>query len=107
LVDRAPADQAQALTEVLARLPNCPVYEGVYRYAYLLARKAKNTAAITACEAAPNFTEHFSLNVHLLPPAVQTSEDVARVRAIWRTTAPLCDGESRCFCCTGATQPIC
>ncbi|MET3436079.1 SMEK domain-containing protein [Sphingomonas sp. 1185] len=82
LVEHAAADQAQALTEMLARLPGRPVYEGVYRYAYLLARKANNTAAIAACEAAPNFTEHFSLNVHLLPPAVQTSEDVARVKAI-------------------------
>lgn len=82
LVDRAAADHAQALTEMLARLPSRPVYEGVYRYAYLLARKANDTAAIAACEAAPNFTEHFSLNVHLLPPAVQTSEDVARVKAI-------------------------
>lgn len=82
LVDRAAADHAQALTEMLARLPSRPVYEGVYRYAYLLARKANDTAAIAACMAAPNFTEHFSLNVHLLPPAVQTSEDVARVKAI-------------------------
>lgn len=82
LVNDAAADQAQALTEILARLPSRPVYEGVYRYAYLLARKANDTAAVAACEAAPNFTEHFSLNVHLLPPAVQTSEDVARVRAI-------------------------
>lgn len=82
LVDRAGADQAQALTEMLARLPSHPVYEGVYRYAYLLARRAKDISAIAACEAVPNFTEHFSLNVHLLRPAVQTSEDVARVKAI-------------------------
>ncbi|MEE4210984.1 MAG: SMEK domain-containing protein [Parvularcula sp.] len=82
LVDRAAADQPQALTEALARLPSRPVYEGVYRYAYLVARRENDTAAIAACEAAPNFTEHFSLNVHLLPPAVQTSEDVVRVKAI-------------------------
>lgn len=82
LVDRATADQAQALTETLARLPSSPVYEGVYRYAYLLARRANDAAALAACEAAPDFTEHFSLNVHLLSPAVQTSEDVARVKAI-------------------------
>lgn len=82
LVDRAGADQAQALTRMLARLPSHPVYEGVYRYAYLLARGAKDISAIAACEATPNFIEHFSLNVHLLPPAVHTSEDVARVKAI-------------------------
>ncbi|MEE4210472.1 MAG: SMEK domain-containing protein [Parvularcula sp.] len=82
LVDRAAADKAQALTEILAGLASRPVYEGVYRYAYLLARRENNTAAIGACEAAPDFIEHFSLNVHLLPPAVQTSDDVARVKAI-------------------------
>ncbi|WP_234054165.1 MULTISPECIES: hypothetical protein [unclassified Xanthobacter] len=82
LVGRAAAGHAQALTEMLARLPSRPVYEGVYRYAYLLARNANDTAAIAACEAAPNFTEHFSLNVRLLPPSVQTSEDVAHVKGI-------------------------
>lgn len=82
LVDRPVAQKAQALTEMLARLPSSPVYEGVYRYTYLLARRTNDTAAVAACEAAPNFTEHFSHNVHLLPPAVQKSEDVARVTAI-------------------------
>lgn len=82
LVDLADAQQARALTEALAHLPGSPVYEGVFRYSYLLARRANKAAAIAACEAAANFAEHFSLNVHLLPPAVQTSEDVARVKAI-------------------------
>lgn len=82
LIDRAAADQSQALKDTLARFPSRPIYEGVYRYAYLLARKANNAAAIAACESATDFIEHYSLNVHLLPPAGQTSEDVARVKAM-------------------------
>lgn len=73
---------ARSLKAVLATLPGRPIYEGVYRYAYLLARKANDAAAIAACERGPNFVEHFSLNVHLLPPAVQTRDDVERVKAL-------------------------
>lgn len=73
---------ARSLQAALSALPNLPIYEGVYRYAYLLARKMKDPAAIAACENAPDFAEHFSLNIHLLPPAAQTLDDVARVRAL-------------------------
>ncbi|MDB5583191.1 MAG: hypothetical protein JWR80_8367 [Bradyrhizobium sp.] len=73
---------ARDLAATLATLPGQPIHEGVCRYAYLLARKANDAAAIAACEDAPDFAEHFSLNVHLLPPAGQTSDDVARVKAL-------------------------
>lgn len=75
-------DGPQDLAAILATLPGSPIHEGVYRYVYLLARKARDAAAIAACESAPDFAEHFSLNVHLLPPAEQTSDDVARVKAL-------------------------
>jgi hypothetical protein len=70
------------LPATLAMLPGRPIHEGVYRYVYLLARKTGDAAAISACEGAPDFAEHFSLNVHLLPPAEQTEDDVARVKAL-------------------------
>lgn len=73
---------AGSLRAALATLPGRPIYEGVYRYVYLLARKANDVAAIAACESCPDFVEHFSLNVHLLPPAVQTHDDVERVKAL-------------------------
>lgn len=82
LVDEAAADNGRALKDALAQLPGRPTYEGVYRYAYLLARKANDAAVIAACENGQDFTEHFSLNVHLLPPTAQTSDDVARVKDI-------------------------
>lgn len=73
---------AGSLRAALTTLPGRPIHEGVYRYAYLLARKANDAAAIAACESGPDFVEHFSLNVHLLPPAVQIRDDVERVKAL-------------------------
>lgn len=76
------ASDAASLKAALATLRGRPIYEGVYRYAYLLARKANDAAAIAACESGADFIEHFSLNVHLLPPAVQSRDDVERVKAL-------------------------
>ena len=76
------AGDAASLKVALVTLRERPIYEGVYRYAYLLARKANDAEAIAACESGPDFVEHFSLNVHLLPPAVQTHDDVERVKAL-------------------------
>lgn len=73
---------AEALKAVLAKLAGRPPYEGVYRYAYLLARQSNHAAAIAACESGADFVEHFSLNMHLLPPAAQTRDDVERVKTL-------------------------
>lgn len=75
-------DNAEALQRVLSDLPGRPILEGVFRYVYLLARKEKRRGVLDVCESAPDFVEHFSLNIHLLPPAVQDAEDVARAKAI-------------------------
>lgn len=75
-------DDARSLKAALTALPGKPIYEGVYRYAYLLARSRNDAAAIAACENSPDFTEHFSLNIHLVPPLAQTQDDAARVKAL-------------------------
>jgi hypothetical protein len=78
------------LRAALDALPDRPIYEGVFRYVYLLARKANDAAAIAVCENSQDFVEHFSLNVHLLPSAVQNSADVARVKSLLADfTAPI------------------
>lgn len=76
-----------ALQQELSRLRTRPIFEGVYRYAYLLARKINRLEAIEACERADDFTEHFALNVHLLPPTVQNTDDVTRLKAILADTS--------------------
>ncbi|PVM74074.1 hypothetical protein DDF65_20965 [Caulobacter radicis] len=78
---------ADALEDVLSRLPGRPIYEGVYKYAYLLARKTGKPLAVSVCEGATDFAEHFSLNIHLLPPAAQNSDDVSRVEAMLADTS--------------------
>lgn len=82
LIDEVNDSSAAALEVMLSCLPERPIYEGVYKYAYLLARKAKKKLAISACEGAKDFVEHFSLNVNLLPPSVQNDADVARCKEI-------------------------
>ncbi len=80
-------DNAELLMRELSSLPDQPIFEGVYRYVYLLARKWKKVAGIEACERADDFVEHFVLNVHLLPPTVQNADDVARLRTILADTS--------------------
>ncbi|WP_354859953.1 SMEK domain-containing protein [Acetobacter fabarum] len=82
LVDEVTDSSAAALEEVLSRLSERPLYEGVYKYAYLLARKSKKRLAVAACESVEDFLEHFSLNVNLLPPTVQNDDDVVRCKEI-------------------------
>jgi hypothetical protein len=87
LIHDVDGNKAAALQRELSRLRPRPIFEGVYRYAYLLARKINSIEAIEVFEHANDFTEHFSLNVHLLPPAVQSTGDVARLREILAETS--------------------
>lgn len=82
LIGAVTVNNADALESALSRLPGRPIYEGVYKYAYLLARKTCKPLAVSVCEGAADFAEHFSLNIHLLPPAAQNADDVRRVEAM-------------------------
>jgi len=77
---------AEDMANTLSRLSGRPIFEGVYRYVYLLGRKQGAKAAIEACEAADNFLKHYSLNVHLVPPNVQNVQDVERLKALLADT---------------------
>lgn len=79
-------DSAESLSTTLATLSGRPVFEGVYRYIYLLARKLGSQAAIEACENSDDFAEHYALNVHLLPPSAQNVGDIERLKAILSDT---------------------
>ncbi len=82
LIEEVTNDNADALEGALSHLPGRPIFEGVYKYAYLLARKANKSLAISACERVAEFIEHFALNIHLLPPCVQNNADVERAEII-------------------------
>lgn len=78
---------ANVLEAALLQLPGRPIYEGVYKYAYLLARKEKKPLAIAALERDAAFIEHFSINIQLLPPRSQNDRDVERIIQIFSDTS--------------------
>lgn len=67
---------------IFEKIPGWPVYEGFFRYVYVLARKRNNKKILTACEASRDFGKHYLNNLSLLSPDIQTLEDVARVEAV-------------------------
>ena len=69
------------------KIPNWPIYEGFFRYAYVLARKQSNNTVLAACEASDDFRKHYVNNLSLLSADIQTSEDVGRVKTILKDRA--------------------
>ena len=67
---------------IFERIPKWPIYEGFFRYAYVLARKQSRDTVLAACEASEDFHKHFLNNLSLLSADIQTPEDVARVEAV-------------------------
>lgn len=72
-------------TQVVAifeKISEWPIYEGFFRYAYILSRKQSNDTVLAACEASAEFEEHYLNNLSLLSADIQTPEDVERVNTI-------------------------
>ena len=67
---------------IFERLPTWTIYEGFFRYSYLLARKQKNVPILSLCEASDNFDKHYINNLPLLSADVQDDRDVERVKQI-------------------------
>ena len=75
----------EKVVEFFGRLRQLPVYEGVFRYSYLLARKYDRRAFLEMCERFPDFTGHYVNLLPLLPSTVQNGLDAAKVLAILRS----------------------
>ncbi|KIX13903.1 SMEK domain-containing protein [Dethiosulfatarculus sandiegensis] len=76
------------VNDIFAKIPKWPIYEGFFRYAYILARKRNSEPVLAACEASDDFRNHYLNNLPFLSADIQTSEDVARVENIlkdWTT----------------------
>jgi hypothetical protein len=67
---------------IFEKIPNWPIYEGFFRYAYVLARKQRNDTVLAACEASEDFHKHYLNNLSLLSADIQTPKDVERVEAV-------------------------
>ncbi len=68
--------------DIFEKIPQWPIYEGFFRYTYILARKQSNDTVLAVCEASDDFRKHYLNNLSLLSADIQTSEDVARVEAV-------------------------
>lgn len=71
---------------VFEKIPEWPIYEGFFRYAYVLARKQNSDTVLAACEASDDFHKHFLNNLSLLSADIQTPEDVGRVKAVLKNS---------------------
>lgn len=67
---------------IFKKIPKWPIYEGFFRYAYVLARKKNSSTVLVACEASEDFHKHFLSNLSLLSADIQKPEDVARIETI-------------------------
>ena len=70
------------IVTLFEKIPEWPIYEGFFRYVYVLARKHNNEIILTACESSDDFGKHYLNNLSLLSADIQTHEDVARVEAV-------------------------
>ena len=70
------------VNSIFEKIPKWSIYEGFFRYAYVLARKQNNDTVLAACEASEDFQKHYLNNLSLLSADIQTPEDVAQVKAI-------------------------
>jgi len=73
--------------EIFEKIPEWPIYEGFFRYTYVLARKKSCDTVLAACEASDDFRKHYLNNLSLLSADIQTSEDVGRVETILKDRA--------------------
>lgn len=72
------------VNSIFEKIPKWSIYEGFFRYAYVLARKQNNDTVLAACEASEDFQKHYLNNLSLLSADIQTPDDVAQVKAILR-----------------------
>jgi len=70
------------VNSIFEKIPKWSIYEGFFRYAYVLARKQNNDTVLAACEASEDFQKHYLNNLSLLSADIQTPEDVGRVETV-------------------------
>lgn len=75
------------VNSIFEKIPEWPIYEGFFRYAYILARKQSNDTVLAVCEASHDFRKHYLNNLSLLSADIQTSEDVERLENILKDSA--------------------
>lgn len=85
------ANAPEQVDEIFEAVTAWPIYEGFFRYAYVLARKNNNDGVVRACEAFDDFDQHYLNNLELLSDEVQTEADVSRVRSLLQSLSGVND----------------
>lgn len=80
LVESIASSSTDELGSILASIREKPIYEGVFRYVYAIARQLNKRAIEEECERAPDFLLHYANNLELLPADKQSTKDVERVK---------------------------
>lgn len=76
------ANAPEKVDEIFKAVTAWPIYEGFFRYVYVLARKNNSDGVVRTCEAFDDFDQHYLNNLELLSVEVQTEADVSRVRSL-------------------------
>lgn len=79
LVNRVGKADFSEFSGVVDRLRKLQVYEGVFKYAYLLARQKGEKQVLEFLEAAEDFDIHYSIAISTLPHEYQDDSDRERV----------------------------
>lgn len=90
-VTKLAVTQPAQVSDIFEKIPEWPIYEGFFRYTYILARKKKCSEVLTTCEAVTDFNNHYLNNLSLLSADIQTLEDVGRIEAVLKNSKVLHD----------------
>lgn len=82
VITRVSKDDPDAVTSMFDKIKKWPIYEGFFRYAYILSRKERNDHVTSLCEANDDFLTHYLNNLSVLSPDIQSEIDVSRVRLL-------------------------
>ncbi|XCN72224.1 MAG: hypothetical protein Q3M24_18245 [Candidatus Electrothrix aestuarii] len=81
-VEQLAKSNTEQVVAIFEKIPSWPIYEGFFRYAYVLARKKNSDTVLAVCEASDDFQEHYLDNLSLLSADIQTPKDVERVETV-------------------------
>ncbi|TOL27943.1 hypothetical protein, partial [Vibrio parahaemolyticus] len=72
---------------IFEKMSDWPIYEGLFRYTYILARKHNNQSVTSLCESFDDFITHYVNNLPLLSADLQSDEDIERVTSILKESS--------------------
>ena len=80
------ASHITQVKDIFEKIPEWPIYEGFFRYTYVLARKQSCDEVLAVCEASDDFYKHYLNNLSLLSADIQSPEDVERVENVLKNS---------------------